>query len=180
MERLERIRFKEMLHAWSMSVVLSQTKIPYRSKFTLNALETLLTPAGERVVLDDKKTYRQLTVKTNGGGIVIRNEVKKRGKDIKTHRQTKVENGQFLFSKIDARNGAFGIIPKELDGAVVTAEFPVFTVNTERIMPEFLLLVMASEEMTSYIKGMAQGSTNRKRLNVPTFLKIQVPLPSMV
>lgn len=179
MEKLKIIHFKEMLHAWSMSVVLSQTKIPYNSRFPLAALDTLLTPAGEKVTLDDKKAYRQLTLKTNGGGIVVRNETKKSGKEIKTRRQTKVEAGQFLFSKIDARNGAFGIVPKELNGAVVTAEFPVFAVNAEKVIPEFLLLVMTSEEMTAYIKSMAQGSTNRKRLDETTFLKIQVPLPSM-
>lgn len=179
MERLKIIRFKEMFHAWSMSVVLSQAKIPYKSKFALVVLDTLLTPAGEKVTLDERKAYRQLTVKTNGGGIVVRNKIKKSGKDIKTRKQTKVEAGQFLFSKIDARNGAFGIVPKELDGAVVTAEFPLFTVNTEKVIPEFLLLVMTSDEMTSYIKSMAQGSTNRKRLDVATFLNIQVPLPTM-
>ena len=160
-------------------MVLSQAKIPYKSKFALVVLDTLLTPAGEKVTLDERKAYRQLTVKTNGGGIVVRNKIKKSGKDIKTRKQTKVEAGQFLFSKIDARNGAFGIVPKELDGAVVTAEFPLFTVNTEKVIPEFLLLVMTSDEMTSYIKSMAQGSTNRKRLDVATFLNIQVPLPTM-
>ena len=179
MEKLNKIRFKEMLHAWSMAVVLSQKNQPYKSKFVMVSLGSLLTPAGEKVTLDDGKTYSQLTVKTNGGGIVVRNEAKKSGKDIKTRHQTKAGAGQFLFSKIDARNGAFGIVPKELDGAVVTAEFPLFTINTEKVVPEFLLLVMTSEEMTGYIKSMAQGSTNRKRLDVATFLKIQVPLPAM-
>lgn len=179
MERLKKIRFKEMLHAWSMSVVLSQTTIPYRSRFVLVALDKLLTLAGEKVTLDKMKAYCQLTVKTNGGGIVVRNKVKKIGKEIKTRKQTKVEAGQFLFSKIDARNGAFGIVQKELEGAVVTAEFPVFTVDTGKVLPEFLLLVMTSDEIVSYIKSMSQGSTNRKRLDVVSFLKIQVPLPSM-
>lgn len=160
-------------------MVLSQAKIPYMSRFALVSLDTLLTPAGEKVTLDEKKAYRQLTIKTNGGGIVARNEVKKSGKDIKARNQTQVKKGEFLFSKIDARNGAFGIVPKELDGAVVTAEFPVFTVNTEKVISEFLLMVMTSEEIMGYIKSMAQGSTNRKRLDVTTFLKIQVPLPSM-
>lgn len=179
MERLKTIHFKEMLHAWSMSVVLSQQKLPYKSKYALVALDTLLMQSGKRVTLDDEKTYKQLTVKTNGGGIVERNEAKKSGKEIKTRKQTLVKGGQFLFSKIDARNGAFGIVPKELDGAVVTAEFPVFTVNKKKVMPEFLLWVMTSDEMVKYIKDVAQGSTNRKRLDVETFLSIKVPLPTL-
>lgn len=179
MGRLKIIHYKEMLQAWSMAVVLSQKKLPYKSRYALVALETLLTRGGKTVVLDDKNMYRQLTVKTNGGGIVVRNTVKKSGKEIKTRKQTQVKAGQFLFSKIDARNGAFGIVPQELDGAVVTSEFPVFTVNTDKVIPEFLMLVMSSDGMVNYIKSLSQGSTNRKRLDVGTFLSIKVPLPSM-
>ena len=179
MEKLNKFRFKDMLHFWSMAVVLSHVKVPYKSKYPLVALDTLLTQSGDRITLDPKNTYSQITVKTNGGGIVERDKVKKYGKDIKTRKQTLVKEGQFLFSKIDARNGAFGILPMELDEAVVTSEFPVFTINTEKVIPEFLLLVMTSEEMIAYIKSMSSGSTNRKRLDVATFLNILVPLPSM-
>lgn len=179
MGRLKKIQFKEMLHAWSMSVVLSQTKIPYKSRFAMVTLDSLLTQSGKRIVLESDKAYRQLNLKYNGGGVVVRKDVPILGKNIKTRRQTEVSPGQFLFSKIDARFGAFGVVPKELDGAIVTAEFPVFEVNTNKLMPEFLLLVMTSEEMVNYIKNMAQGSTNRKRLDVATFLSIKVPLPSL-
>lgn len=179
MERLKKVKFKDMLYAWSMSMVLSQAKIPYKSKFELVPLDTLLSKSGERITLDADMAYRQLTVKSKGGGIVVRNEIKKSGKDIKTRKQTMVNTGQFLFSKIDARNGAFGIVPKDLNGAVVTSEFPVFDVNNNRVISEFLLLVMTSEEMVHYIKNISQGSTNRKRLDVSTFLSIKVPLPSL-
>lgn len=160
-------------------MVLSQAKIPYKSKFELVPLDTLLSQSGERITLNADMAYIQLTVKSNGGGLVVRNEVKKSGKDIKTRKQTIVNTGQFLFSKIDARNGAFGIVPENLNGAVVTAEFPVFDVNKKKVMPEFLLMVMTSGEMVRYIKNISQGSTNRKRLDVATFLSIKVPMPSL-
>ena len=179
MERLKKIHFKEMLHAWSMSMVLSQAKIPYKSKFALVPLDTLLSQSGVRITLDDFRAYRQLNLKYYGGGVVVRKDVPVLGKNIKTHKQTEVSAGQFLFSKIDARYGAFGIVPKELDGAIVTAEFPVFEVNTNKVLSEFLLLVMTSDEMVNYIKNMSQGSTNRKRMDVATFLSIKLPLPSL-
>ena len=40
-------------------------------------------------------------------------------------------------SKIDARNGAYGIVPAELEGAIVTNDFPVFDVDTKKIIPHF-------------------------------------------
>lgn len=179
MEMLKKIHFKEMLHAWSMSVVLSQAKIPYKSKFALVPLETLLSQSGEHITLGDDKVYHQLNLKYYGGGVIVRKNAPVFGKEIKTRKQTEVRAGHFLFSKIDARYGAFGIVPKELDGAIVTAEFPVFDVNKNIVLPEFLLLVMTSDEMVNYIKNMSQGSTNRKRLDVGTFLSIKIPLPSL-
>lgn len=168
-----------MLHAWSMSVVLSQKTLPYKSRYAMVPLGLLLTPSGEEVKIDDRENYKQLTVKTNGGGIVERNAMKKSGKDIKTRKQTKVKAGEFLFSKIDARNGAFGIVPRELDGTVVTAEFPVFSIKEHLVIPQFLWLLMVSKEMSRYIKSLSQGSTNRKRLDIETFLGLHVPLPSI-
>lgn len=40
-----------------------------------------------------------------------------------TKKQFMINKGQFLISKIDARNGAYGIVPKELDGAIITGNF---------------------------------------------------------
>lgn len=175
MGSLSNIRFKELLHTWSMSAVMAQKQVPYRSKYPMVLVETLLTQVKDSIVLSPEKDYKQLTIKTNGGGIVAR----KSARVIKTKKQTRVKAGQFLFSKIDARNGAFGIVPKELDGAIVTAEFPVFTVKKDVVNPEYLLRALSSEAVTNYIKSLAQGSTNRKRLDVATFLKLQIPLPPM-
>lgn len=173
MNGLCNIRFKELLHTWSMSAVMAQKQVPYRSKYPMVPVESLLSQAKDTIELNPSEEYKQLTLKTNGGGIVER----KSAGFIKTRKQTRVKAGQFLFSKIDARNGAFGIVPKDLDGAVVTAEFPVFVIKKDMVIPEYLLLALSSESVTSYVKSLAQGSTNRKRLDVPTFLKLQIPLP---
>ena len=68
MEMLKIIQFKEMLHAWSMSMVLTQTKIPYKSKFALVPLETLLSQSGERITLDNDKTYTLTETKNPNEG----------------------------------------------------------------------------------------------------------------
>ena len=67
------------------------------------------------MVVEDDKRYKRITIKTNCGGVFVRDEVL--GKDIKTKKQYYVKAGQLAVSKIDARNGAFGIVPPEADGA---------------------------------------------------------------
>ena len=56
------------------------------------------------MVVEDDKQYKRITIKTNCGGIFVRDEVS--GKEIKTKNQYYVKAGQLAVSKIDARNGA--------------------------------------------------------------------------
>ena len=82
-------------------------------------------------------------------------------------------------SKIDARNGAYGIVPAELEGAIVTNDFPVFDVDTEKIIPQFLVLVSTTERFIDFARKCSSGTTNRKRIDIDAFLNQQIPLPSI-
>jgi len=80
-------------------------------------------------------------------------------------------------SRIDARNGAFGIIPESLNGALVTQDFPTFVIDPERILPEYLALLLKSDAFAEICRRASRGTTNRKRLNVIFFLEEAIPLP---
>jgi restriction endonuclease S subunit len=80
-------------------------------------------------------------------------------------------------SRIDARNGAFGIIPPELDGALVTQDFPMFRIDPAVIIPEYLALLLKSEEFTEICKRASRGTTNRKRLREDLLVEQAIPVP---
>lgn len=82
-------------------------------------------------------------------------------------------------SKIDARNGAFGIVPSELNGAIVTQDFPLFKVNSEVMLPEFLNVVIQSPQFIKICQTTSVGTSNRRRLKVDKFLKSRIPLPNI-
>jgi restriction endonuclease S subunit len=86
------------------------------------------------------------------------------GREIKTRPQFCARAGNLIMSRIDARNGAFGIIPHELDGALVTQDFPMFRIEPSVVLPEYLALVLKSEEFTEICRRSSRGTTNRKRL----------------
>src|SRR5258708_23617708 len=94
------------------------------SRWARVALGEVLTQRSVRVDLESNETYAQITAKLWGKGLVLRGMVK--GSEIAAHQQVRVQAGQFLISKIDARHGAFGLVPPELNGAVVSSDFPVF------------------------------------------------------
>jgi type I restriction enzyme S subunit len=75
------------------------------------------------VALEDDTTYRLVTVKRSRGGVELREVL--RGAEVKTPSQFYVHTNDFLISKRQIVHGACGIVPPELDGAVVSNEYAV-------------------------------------------------------
>ena len=90
-----------------------------------------------------------------------------------------VSKGQFIMSKIDARNGAFGVVPNELDGAIVTNDFPSYFVNNKIFKTEFLVLMTTTKEFVKFAQSCSSGTTNRQRIDIELFLNQKIPLPSL-
>ncbi len=140
-------------------------------------LKDILIPQIRTVEVLDAKEYKQITVKLFSKGVILRQSI--RGQDIKTKRQFIAFAGDFIISKIDARHGAFGIVTSELDGAIVTSDFPVFESNMDRIFPKFLDYIVQSAEFTQLCEDSSIGTSNRKRLKVDYFLANKIPLPTI-
>ena len=167
--------FKDLV-LWSAAGIISQG-IKYNKKYKLVPISSFLRKSSHTIIIENDVIYTRLTIKTNNGGIVIRDQ--KRGSDIGTKKQNVVCGGQFLVSKIDARNGAFGIIPEELNGAIVTNDFPVFDINETIINPTFLLLVTTTKAFVKFAQSCSSGTTNRQRIDINQFLSQKIPLPSL-
>ena len=170
------IEHYKMLDNWSVAGIVSRS-ISYNIRYRLVPISSFLSRNRNVIQLDDNTLYTQITLKTNGGGVVERG--KKKGADIGTKKQTVVKVGQFVLSKIDARNGAFGVIPKELDGAIVTNDFPVFDIDNDIINPMFLLLVTTTKAFVNFAQSCSSGTTNRQRVDFTKFLQQKVPLPTI-
>lgn len=139
-------------------------------------LGELLKPSSDRVHLDPDQTYAQVTARLWGKGLALRGLVK--GSEIAAAQQNRVSTKQFVISKIDARHGAFGIVPSELDGAVVSNDFPAFDVDYEKALPEYVAWVARTAWFIAICKRASEGSTNRVRLKESRFLAQTIPLPS--
>ncbi len=125
-------------------------------------LDEVLTKSEEWVEIQPYEQYRQVTVRLWGEGVVLRNEVI--GIDIAAKRRLVVRSGQFILSRIDARNGAFGLIPDSLDGAIVSNDFPTFNIDCERLHPRFLQWMSKTKDFVDLCRAASEGTTNRVRL----------------
>jgi restriction endonuclease S subunit len=162
---------------WSVQYS-DEEDLGFTKKYPMARIGTFLVKSKDVIIVQKDVEYKQVTIKINNGGVVPRNNGETLlGSKIGTKRQHVVHAGQFIMSKIDARNGAYGIVPEELEGAIVTNDFPVFDVDTEKIIPQFLVLVSTTEKFVEFARKCSSGTTNRKRIDIDAFLNQQIPLP---
>jgi len=140
-------------------------------------LGDLLRRSERTVLLHPETTYKEVTVRMNGKGVVERRQVQ--GIEIASDRRYEASAGQFIISRIDARNGASGLIPDELDGAVVTNDFPLFDVAKDRLEPAFLNWMSKTASFVDLCKRASEGTTNRVRLSEDRFKSLEIALPSL-
>lgn len=140
-------------------------------------IEDFMTKSEDWVPVQPDQRYKQITARLWGKGLTLRGEVQ--GSAIAAARQYKAKAGQFLISRIDARHGAFGIVPANLDGALVSNDFPCFHIDSSKVLPHFFEWYSRTPEFVDLCRRASEGSTNRVRMKEDKFLKMSIPLLSL-
>lgn len=140
-------------------------------------LDELLVRRKDSIEVQDHNSYKRVTIKTNGLGISVRDELP--GTKIRTKRQFIINAGQLLLSKIDARNGAFGIVPESCDRAIITGNFWTFDVNAEKLDIRYLNYLTKTPSFVEFCIRASEGTTNRRYLREHLFLAQRIPLPPL-
>lgn len=140
-------------------------------------LGEVLNRSTETTMISPDSEYHEITVKLWGKGVVPRGVVS--GAEIAGSRRFVAKTGQFILSRIDARNGATGIVPPMLDGAVVTNDFPLFDLNQLKLNAAFFGWLSKTHDFVELCKRASEGTTNRVRLQEGRFLNLEIPLPPL-
>ena len=136
-----------------------------------------LAERNEYTHLNDDQTYTQLTLRLWGKGVVLRGRQK--GADIAAKKQSVVRENDLLISRIDARNGAFGLVDGGFDGAIVSNEFPSFIIDSSQAIPGFVEFIVTSKDFYAQIEALVAGASGRRRLETTDFLNLDFPLPTL-
>ena len=164
------------LFNWSVHY-LNDSKISFSKAYPMMRIGEFLKRNKTTVTIQDGVKYKRVTIKVHNGGVFLRDEVM--GENIGTKKQYLVSEGQFIFSKIDARNGAMGIVPAELNGAVVTQDFLPYDIDTTKVNPQYFVLVCTTKQFVEFCQSCSSGTTNRQRVDEVQFLNIKVPIPPL-
>jgi type I restriction enzyme, S subunit len=118
---------------------------------------------------------RKITVKLYCKGVFAKDE-KRVGSENTNYFKRK--SGQFIYSKLDFLNGAFGIVPNELDGYESTLDLPCFDF-TEYAIPKFIFYFVGREEFYSRFADQAIGGRKARRVSPEEFLSTEIKIPSL-
>ena len=144
--------------------------------YPFHKIGTLMSKNTEYIKVEESETYKRVTVKLNDNGVILRDIVK--GEEIGTKRQIRISKGQLIVAKIGASRGAIGIVPDELDKAIVTQDFLTYTIDMQLVLPNYLGLLLSTKVFTKYLEKLNRGSVI-KRLDENLFLNMEIPLPSL-
>jgi len=117
---------------------------------------------------------QKITIKLYGQGVVPKNEKRLGSQSTKYYKR---KAGQFIYSKLDFLNGAFGIIPKKLNGFESTLDLPAFDFKTG-VEPVWFINFVSREAFYSANLSLANGGRKARRVNPKDLLNLKVLLPS--
>lgn len=138
-------------------------------------LGEVLTHRKEFIIIDDLETYKRPRVQLHAQGIVLRDQVL--GALIKTKKQQLCHEGDFLVAEIDAKVGGFGIVPTELEGAIVSSHYFLFMTDAKQLDKRYLNWFIKTPEFREQVE--AQGSTNYAAIRPGDVLGYKIPLPHL-
>ncbi len=87
--------------------------------------------------------------------------------------------GDIVFSKIDARSGAIGMLPASIPKGVVTPEFPVFVADPAKLDGGFVHRILRTGGFLKALRSKATGTSGRKRISPEAFLDLRIPFPDL-
>lgn len=147
-------------------------------KYKQVALREILESTKERAEIVPTVYYKQLRVKSKGMGVEQRDEPVK-GEDFKTKELAFAHAGELVVSALEADNAAIGIVPKELDGAVVTRNFLLFRFDEDKVDPDYLYLVLCSDTIQEQIRLLHKHDYAMSRISISKIQSVVIPLPDL-
>ena len=138
-------------------------------------LDKILTQQNRQISIDPDVKYSLVTI-SNKGEVKLR-EVKS-GANISAQKGFIAKKGDFIYSRLSVHTGAFGIVPDNLDGALITNEMPCFEINNNKILPDILIKMVGLPDFLWQLKQLTKGM-GRVRIKEDMMLSLSLLLPNI-
>jgi type I restriction enzyme S subunit len=127
------------------------------------------------IKMNDDDSYELVTVKRRFGGITPRGAYL--GKDVKVKSQFIVRENDFLISKRQIVHCACGLVPADLDGAIVSNEYSVFNSSSDLNLSFFEYYVQRPDMQKSFLLCSDGVHIEKMLFKVRDWIKTLVLIP---
>jgi type I restriction enzyme S subunit len=136
----------------------------------------MLQSVSRPVRLSPERTYRLVGAHWYAKGLYVKQQ--KSAGEIQAKTLFQVKEGDFVYNRLFAWKGSFAVAAKDVDGCLVSNEFPCF-IPRDTVDLKFLWFYFSRSDAWREALGLSSGSTptSRNRLKEEQFLDMLVRLP---
>lgn len=141
-------------------------------------LSDLMTLVSEPCRVDPQQSYPNLGIYGFARGVFSKPPID----GAKTSASTlyRVRKNQFIYSRLFAFEGAYAIVPEEMDGVFVSNEYPTFDVDHDRLLSRYLLWMFKRPDVWRQVAVGSKGMGDRRqRVHPEQVLGYRIVLPSL-
>lgn len=144
-----------------------------------------MVPLGDVMSLDMKATpvhadqeYPNFGIYSFGRGLFSKPPIS--GATTSANSLYQVREGQFIYSRLFAFEGAYGLVGEEFDGYFISNEYPHFDCDPEQLSPAFLVTYFKWQKAWERAAMLSTGMGDRRRRIQPEqLLKMVISLPPL-
>ncbi len=144
-----------------------------------------MVPLGEVITQDSTATpvhadreYPNFGIYSFGRGLFAKLPIS--GATTSASNLYQVQAGQFIYSRLFAFEGAYGLVGEEFDGHFISNEYPHFNCDSKRIRSDYLATYFRWQKAWEKAATLSTGMGDRRRRVQPEqLLKTLIPLPPL-
>jgi len=129
-------------------------------------LSEVIQLADDSNKVEPNRSYPNLGIYSFGRGLFHKPPIDGLATSATTLRRVKA--GQFIYSRLFAFEGAYGMVTNEFDGAFVSQEYPTFTCDPRHVRAEFLAAYFRPSNVWKDVAQGSKGLGDRRQRVQPT------------
>jgi type I restriction enzyme S subunit len=132
----------------------------------------------DQITVDPGASYPNVGILSFGRGLFEKEPID--GAVTSAKKLVRIHVGQFIYSRLFAFEGAYGMVDGGFDGYYVSNEFPTFALDAARLDPTFLAAYFRSPTVWRDLAGSSKGlGVRRQRVQPEAILDHDVWLPTL-
>jgi type I restriction enzyme S subunit len=141
-------------------------------------LGEVLREVSEAHRVDADKDYPNFGIYSFGRGLFRKAPIS--GTTTSARSLFRARRSQFIYSRLFAFEGAYGVVSDEFDGSFVSNEYPMFETDATRLVPEYLTAYFRRPAVWEEVaKGAVGMGDRRRRVQPEHLLRHPIPLPPL-